>query len=99
QVFAFLSPHDWGAWGTLHVKATVNGSDLQGHLAADANATDIFLPKRQSNSLIADSWKTANAIPLDTPDTDDSEDHPKGNGQQGDGFTLYEEYRGFYMGC
>lgn len=94
-----LSPHDWGGWGTLNVTATVAGKTISGHLAADTKATDILLPKRQPDSFIADAWKIAHNLPLGTPDSDDSENDPVGDGQKGDGFTLWEEYRGFYMGC
>lgn len=95
---AFLSPHDWGGWATLNVTAMVAGRTVQGHLEGQTD-TDILLPKRQPNSFVADSWKRAHGIALDTPDNDDTEDDPHGENGTGDGFTLYEEYRGFYMGC
>jgi hypothetical protein len=101
---ALLSPHDWGGWATLNVTITVGGVDYPGHfqppppLVAN-DQTDILLPARQANSHIADSWKNGHRVPLDMPDGDDSENKPMGDGQPGDGLTLYEEYRGFYMGC
>jgi hypothetical protein len=98
NVSAFVSPHDWGGWATVNVTATVNGQTLQGHMMNDPN-TDILIPQRQPGSFIADSWKSQHNIPLSTPDSDDSESSPVGDGQPGDGLTLYEEYRGFYMGC
>jgi hypothetical protein len=93
-----LSPHDWGGWATLNVTATVDGIQVQGHLPGDSN-NDIRLPKRQVGSLIADSWKDDHDIPLGTPDDDDSEKSPDNNPNSGDGLTLYEEYRGFYVHC
>jgi hypothetical protein len=93
-----LSAHDWGAAATLNVVVYVAGQTVLGHMDGDT-ATDILLPKRQQGSMIADNWKVAHNIPLNTPDTDDSEDDPAGDGNAGDGFSLYEEYRGFYMGC
>jgi hypothetical protein len=93
-----LTSHDWGGTATLHVDAEINGVTLHGHLQND-DGTDILLPQRQPDSMIADSWKNGHGIALDTPDSDDSENDPVGNGKTGDGFTLYEEYRGFYMGC
>jgi len=93
-----LSPHDWGGWGTLNVTATVGGVSYQGSLDTDPGNTDILLPKRQADSFVADGWKSANGG-VGLPDNDDSERNPKGSGPAGDGFTLYEEYRGFYMGC
>src|SRR5271166_1071977 len=105
SVQILLSPHDWGGWATLNVIATVGGNAILGHLELDPplvsnpNETEILLPQRQAGSFIADSWKTAHGVALSTLDTDDSENHPSGDGQPGDGITLYEEYRGFYMGC
>ena len=95
---AELTPHDWGGIATLHVDAEVNGETIHGHLQGDTGA-DILIPQRQPDSRIADSWKNHFNIPLYTPDSDDSEDSPKGENGTGDGLTLYEEYRGFYMGC
>lgn len=95
-VAAYLIPYDWGGWAVLTVTAYINGEDsVQGHFATDPT-TNILLPKRQPNSYIADVWKTAHNVPLSTPDSDDSEVSPAGYpGCIGDGFTLYEEYRGF----
>jgi len=99
-----LVPHDWGGWGTLNVTAMVGGNPVKGHLQlpapalSDPNATDILLPQRQPGSFIADNWKNAHNIPLSTSDSDDQEDSPNGNSDyKGDGLTLYEEYRGFYV--
>jgi hypothetical protein len=99
-----LVPHDWGGWGTLNVTAMVGGTPVKGHLqlappaVSDPNATDILLPQRQPGSFIADNWKNSHNIPLSTSDSDDQEDSPNGNSDyKGDGLTLYEEYRGFYV--
>ncbi len=102
QPFSFilvqLNPRDWGGTATLNVDAVLDGITYHGHLQGDTNS-DILLPKRQPGSMIADGWKTANGIALDTPDSDDSEKGAVAAAKLGDGFTLYEEYRGFYMGC
>jgi len=102
--FIELDPHDWGAWGTLNVTAMVDGNPVKGHLqlppplVSDPNATNILIPRRQPGSFIADNWKSDHNIPLETPDSDDKEDSPNGSSDnKGDGFTLYEEYRGFYV--
>lgn len=100
QAEALLVSFDWGGWATLNVTATVLGNPIKGHIVVNGqNVEDILLPLRQPGSFIADSWKNAHGIPLSTPDNDDSESNPKGDGQPGDGLTLYEEYRGFYAGC
>ena len=105
SVTILLSPHDWGGWATLNVTATVGSEQILGHLelptplASNANETDILLPQRQAGSFVADSWKSGK-VPLSTLDEDDSENKPSNEaGHTGDGLTLYEEYRGFYMGC
>jgi len=90
-----LQPYDWGGWGTLNVTAIVNGQTIQGHFSGDQSQY-IVLPKRQPGMFVADVWKTQHNIPLSTVDSDDSEPDPTGQpGCIGDGFTLYEEYRGF----
>ena len=95
-VVATLSPHDWGGWATLNVSAMVAGVAYQGSLASNPHNANILLPERQPNSFIADTWKNANGIPLNTHDDSDGEIDLT---SVGDGLTLYEEYRGFYMGC
>jgi hypothetical protein len=97
-----LAPYDWGGWGTLNVTANVGGATIQGHLVVlgiptDLSETNILLPNRQPNSSIADSWKAAHGA-VGLADDDDSESNPVGDLQPGDGLTLYEEYRGFYLG-
>ncbi len=90
-----LLPWDWGGWATLNVTATIGSQTVQGHFSGNSN-TNILLPKRQSDSKIADIWKTEHDVPLSTPDDDDSETSAVGRSDcDGDGFTLYEEYRGF----
>lgn len=94
-VAAFVSPHDWGAWATLNVTATFDGKTYQGHLKGEAT-TNVLLPKRQTDSHVADTWKTKHNVPLSTPDTEDAEADPVSYpGCVGDGLTVYEEYRGF----
>ena len=95
QIAFFMNSRDWGAWGTLNITTTIAGQTIKAHFAGD-ETTDILLPKRQQDSHIPDSWKTAHNIPLGTADADDSETDPVGyQSCTGDGLTLYEEYRGF----
>jgi hypothetical protein len=106
-----VAPHDWGGWATLNVTATISGLEIQGHLQlqpsqvasnpgeANQGAVDIPLPDRQPNSHIADNWKNHYGIALGTTDDDDKEMSEGQNQFPGDGLTLYEEYRGFYVGC
>jgi hypothetical protein len=94
---ATLYCRDFGAYGTLHVAAIMEGDsgEIPGHLRGDPARTDINIPNTEDNSLIATAWKKANKV-LDLDDMDDSEElggylHP------GDGLSMYEEYRGFVV--
>ena len=91
---ARIVPLDWGAWSVLKVTAHVHGGlTLHGRFKGSSEF-DVRLPKRDANSLIADSWKKEyDATGADNADDDDV---PVGDGYNGDGLTLYEEYRGFY---
>lgn len=90
-----ISSHDWGAWATLNATVRVAGQTINGHVEGD-ETTDILLPKRQTNSHIADAWKIAKGLALTVADDDDSETKPVGEADGiGDGLSLYEEYRGF----
>ncbi len=87
---------DYGAWADLTVVAALaDGRVITGHLENDPSAIVMTLPKRRAGSHIADAWKEDHGIAADTPDDDDSEKLPAGGRAAGDGFTLYEEYRGF----
>jgi len=91
-----ISCFDFGAYGTLAVTGYVGGFPITGYLRSDTahQHPDIVIPKRDPNSHIADAWKQDNQA-MGLPDNDDSESDPAGDGHQGDGLSLYEEYRGF----
>ena len=92
---AVINPFDWGGWSTLKVTAILrDGRRLTGRFQG-ANEDDMRLPKRRPSSLIADDWLAQWNITGKGDESDDDEE-PKGDGNAGDGLTLYEEYRGFY---
>lgn len=95
---AIVSSFDPGGWGVLTVKARLaDGKEIEGHLTGDPLAQRVLLPRRAEGSHIADAWKRRwEATTLS--DDDDSDSEPGGDGHPGDGFTLYEEYRGFVLG-
>lgn len=98
-LYVWVAPHDWGGWATLNVTATVGGLTLQGHFDGDPSTTDILLPKRNNvNSHIATAWLTQIGISTSQDDNSDAETSPS-NSNDGDGLTLYEEYRGFAIKC
>lgn len=91
-------PYDWGGWSTLRVEAELDdGRKLQGiYHGPHGDQTDILLPARDPNTKIARNWKkTMKASEADDADEDQI---PPGNPSVlGDGFSLFEEYRGFYV--
>ena len=97
--FVNVAPHDWGGWATLNVRATFGTQQIVGHLEGDKTATDILLPKRSSaSSHIASVWLSAMGLSASADDASDAETTPS-NSNNGDGLTLYEEYRGFAVKC
>ena len=88
---------DAGAWSDVSVRAELaDGRTLIGHLESDPAAITIALPKRTGASRIADAWKEQHGVTA-LGDNDDSEKLPSAAKVAGDGFTLYEEYRGFVV--
>lgn len=87
-------PYDWGGWSTLRVTAVlVDDRRVEGTLKGSIE-TGVRLPKRAAGSKIADSWKRKTGA--SGADSTDDENTPVGDATKGDGFTLYQEYRGFY---
>jgi hypothetical protein len=89
-----IAPRDWGGWANLEVTVTLeDGRTLEGK-AKVAGTTGLRLPKRAEDSHIADAWKEGAGVRA-ADDADDESD-PPGDGTNGDGLSLYQEYRGFY---
>lgn len=96
QSTATIASYDWGAFGKVKVTAVMpDGQKVVGFLEGDSSQTEIRLPKRPADSMIADVWKKA--FNVTGADSDDNEADPTGDGNAGDGLTLYEEYRGFII--
>jgi hypothetical protein len=93
---AVIASYDWGAYGSLRVTAQLDdGETILGHLEGKPD-TDILVPRRNARSEhTAAYWKEQRGIAL--PDDDDSE-KLAGDRRPGDGYTVYEEYRGFIEG-
>lgn len=92
-----IEPFDWGGWSKLTVTAVlVDGRRLVGK-PRGASEPGMRIPKRSTTSLVADRWKSDRGVANRSDDADD-EDRPAGDGTPGDGLTLYQEYRGFYVG-
>jgi hypothetical protein len=90
-----ISCFDWGAYGKLKVTALLDdGAEIPAYLEKDRSKYELKIPQDENGNFIADFWETIRDPPSDAPDSDD-EAEPEGDSHQGDGLTLYEEYRGF----
>ncbi|MCC7375007.1 MAG: hypothetical protein IT581_10140 [Verrucomicrobiales bacterium] len=93
--------HDWGAWSTLRLDAELeDGRVIHGRLVPPPMGgpdTDILIPRRRPESKVSDLWADLTGAG-GKEDTADDEEKPAGRpGANGDGFSIYEEYRGFYV--
>lgn len=86
-----LASYDGGGYTTLKATALLdNGTVLQGKLLTPTGAAEVEIPKRPKGRLIGQAWLTQNGNPGDEDDKETS----RGNTNNGDGLTAYEEYRG-----
>jgi len=96
---ARIESYDFGARATLRVTAELlDGRELVGEfVAADGEAAQnlIRLPKMAGPDWIAAAWKQEQGV-AELPDSDDNE-QVTNQQNDGDGFTLYEEYRGWVV--
>ena len=93
-------PYDWGGWATLRVQAELeDGRVIQGTMDGGPmdGRSDIPIPYRADGSKVAQVWLKERGLSGGS-DTTDDDPQPVGKpGADGDGLTVYEEYRGFYV--
>ncbi len=91
-----ITSYDWGAYGHLTATAILNNNE--GEITAHVQGGekyDLTIPKDDDGDHIADWWEQRFAGTKDQDAKADADSYPKGNGVEGDGLSLYEEYRGF----
>jgi hypothetical protein len=92
---AIIACYDYGAWGDLMVTAELqDGRTIVGHLRNEPSTLRITIPKRMDGSHIADAYRKTSEGSGDAADDTDFDRSPN-NSHDGDGFSAYEEYRGF----
>lgn len=84
-----------GAFGNLEVVS----EDLDGTAALYKPTGENYLrvPKDDNGNKVADGWEQAQGVRPNLPATWDEDESPQGQRRNGDGYTLYEEYRGFVV--
>ncbi len=96
---ARIESFDFGGRATLRVTCELlDGREIVGELKGDGpdESQDLIrLPKTEGPGWIAAAWKREHEV-AEFTDTDDSE-RVEGQEHDGDGFTLYEEYRGWVV--
>lgn len=88
---AYIASYDGGGATTLTVEATLEGDiHITGQLLVSGGDQDIQIPKRLPGTMIATVWQNAHGNIEQSLDNETS----TGNKNNGDGLTVYEEYRG-----
>ena len=86
---------DFGAYGQLSGKIKVNGTWWEAK-QEDLGVPWLPVPWDKNNNMIADEWeKQVGILGKNYSAIWDEDSEPEGQFSSGDGFTLYEEYRGF----
>ena len=88
-----ISSYDWGGWGSLKVTAELdNNQTVVAHLQNQPDIEELKIPKDDNDNHIADEWEQQFKDKTAESDEDKLEYQELA---QGDGLSLYEEYRGF----
>lgn len=84
---------DYGAWGKLKAEVNVEGNWYE--CQSEDGENYITLPYDDDEDHIADMWEEHFDV-LSQPEDADEDSEPEAK-QEGDGFSNYEEYRGFFV--
>jgi hypothetical protein len=94
---------DYGAFGILKAEAAdceiLKPRERDAGCSQELGDNDVKIPRDDNGNNIADSaTQDKNKDGTKALPDKDEDDTPTGNGDNGDGFTNYEEYRGFIVG-
>jgi len=92
ELVLIVDAYDFGAWGTLQVSGTDVNNRAVAVKVRGKQSNELYIPLDEDQNHVADAWRPADAKGKRS-DADD--EHQEGNTHDGDGLTLYEEYRGF----
>ncbi|MCC7159014.1 MAG: hypothetical protein IT281_05710 [Ignavibacteria bacterium] len=91
----FVKAHDYGAFGKLSLSVKVDGVYYDAICEGWEN-NFINIPYDLNDNKIADKWEMENGVSMTFADTDAESTSPM-HETYGDGMTVYDEYRGFYL--
>lgn len=96
-VLAQVDSYDFGGRATLTVTCTLaDGREVVGVMKGQGKDEEfIRLPKMKAPGWIADIWRKQHNV--ENLADDDDDEKVEGQKDNGDGYTLYEEYRGFVV--
>lgn len=94
-----ITSYDYGAYGKLKVVSILDdGSQVVAHLKDKPDQTFLLIPRDDNSNHIADKWEKEMGVEGMASDSDE-DNKPPGDRRcfEGDGLSLYEEYRGFMV--
>jgi hypothetical protein len=92
ELVLIVDAYDFGAWGTLQVSGTDVNNRAVAVKVRGKQSNELYIPLDEDQNHVADAWKPDDAT---GKRSDEDDEHQEGNIHDGDGLTLYEEYRGF----
>ncbi len=96
NVIAILTSYDYGSYAKMKVLVTLKeGFPIYAHFQNDKK-TEISIPKDNNNNHIADYWEDTTGILGKNYEALWDKETQQGNSNDGDGLSLYEEYRGVF---
>jgi hypothetical protein len=92
-----ISSFDGAAWGRLQVTAILDdGTEVRAHLKDDRSVSALTIPKDDDENHISDVWEKAFGVAGSDASADEDATPPPAE-HPGDGFSIFEEYRGFWV--
>lgn len=90
KIDIIVKANDYGAWGKLKCEVIVDGEEYD---CKTSNEKDFTIPLDEDENKIADSWEEEEEV-NGYNELWDEDPKPQNQDGNGDGFSLYEEYRG-----
>lgn len=92
--FVAVTSFDYAAYGKLQASVTLEDGTVVEAKFRPSDAPSITIPYDKNFNKIADHWERQMGV-SDKPATWDEDPQPALQRRNGDGYTLFEEYRGF----